>query len=435
MQLVGLILALVLLIVLSLKGIDLIAITIMSSLVVIVTSGLEWKTTLLDGYMGAFSSYAGTWMFVMVLGALFGRIMSETKSAHTIAVWVTERLGTKYCVLAIGIVTCLLTWAGISGFVIMFVIAPLAQVMMRENKIPRFLLPAIITFGNVPACGTLPYSIDVTNIIPTRYLGTNLGTAPILGIIGGLIIFLGGYWYVMRCIRKLQNKMDDTSVMATYAGIDLEQYDRSSWPPLWKALMPLLVVVAVVFPAQQVMDSIPAVILALGCACVTGILLNWNGMEKRSDVVRGGIESGLISLCTAASVMGFSGVVQLSPTFPDIIESIMAFELHPYIKEFVGINLLSGIVGSSTSGVTIFMENLSKRFLDMGLNPAAIHRIAPVSGAGLNSLPNGISVSITMSYTKVSYREGYFQVFVTSVILPVLAGIVITALCVFGVII
>ena len=35
------------------------------------------------------------------------------------------------------------------------------------------------------------------------------------------------------------------------------------------------------------------------------------------------------------------------------------------------------------------MENLSKRFLDMGLDPADIHRIAPVSGAGLNSCPTG----------------------------------------------
>lgn len=110
----------------------------------------------------------------------------------------------------------------------------------------------------------------------------------------------------------------------------------------------------------------------------------------------------------------------------------MAMGINPYVKEFVGINILSGIVGSSTSGVTIFMENLSKRFLDMGLDPADIHRIAPVSGAGLNSLPNGISVSIMMSYTKVSYRDGYWQVFVTSVILPVLAGTIITACAYLG---
>lgn len=432
MELFGLIIALILLIVLSLKGVDLIVITFLSSLVVILTNGLEWQSTLLSGYMSGFSNYAGTWMFVMVLGALFGRVMSDTKSAHTIALWMTERLGARYCVLAIGIVTCLLTWAGISGFVIMFVIAPLALVMMYENHIPRFMLPAIITFGNVPACGTLPYSIDVTNLIPTKYLPTTIGSAPVLGIIGGTIIFVGGYWYVMRCIRGLQKKMDGDAVNKTYSGITLENYDRSNWPPLWKALLPLLLVVGVLFTAQQFMESVPAVILALSIACVAGLLLNWNSLENRSELVRGGIESGLISLCTAAAVMGFSAVVQLSPAFPNIIEGIMNLEIHPYIKEFVGINILSGIVGSSTSGVTIFMENLSKRFLDMGLNPAAIHRIAPVSGAGLNSLPNGISVSITMAYTKVSYREGYFHVFVCSVILPVLAGTLITALCVMG---
>ena len=437
MQLAGLLLALVVLVTLSLLGVDLIVITFISSIIVIVTSGLDWQTALLSmevsSYLSKFSAYVGQWMFVMALGALFGKIMSETKSAHTIAVWVTERLGTKYCVFAIGLVTCLLTWAGISGFVIMFVIAPLALVMMKENNIPRFLLPAIITFGNVPACGTLPYSIDVTNIIPTAYLGTNLGSAPVLGIIGGLIIFACGYIYVMNCIRKSHVSMDTAAVAATFQGIEMEEYDRESWPPLWKAFMPLLVIIAVVFPAQQVMDSIPAVMLALGGACVTGLLLNWKQLEgRRASTVKEGVSSGINSLCTAAAVMGFSGVVQLSPVFPEIIEAVMNLNLNAYLKEFVAINVLSGVVGSSTSGVTIFMDNLSKRFLDMGLNPAAIHRLAPVSGCGLNSLPNGISVSITMSYTKVSYRDGYWQVFVTSVIFPLIAGAVVSVLCIAG---
>ena len=116
--------------------------------------------------------------------------------------------------------------------------------------------------------------------------------------------------------------------------------------PSGRRCFPLAVVVAVVFPAQQLMDSLPAVVLALSSACAVGLAVNWKTMEHRSQAVRGGVESGLISLCTAASVMGFSSVVQLSPAFPGIIEGIMAMGINPYVKEFVGINILSGIVGS-----------------------------------------------------------------------------------------
>lgn len=61
----------------------------------------------------------------------------------------------------------------------------------------------------------------------------------------------------------------------------------------------------------------------------------------------------------------------------------MSMNIHPYFTEYLGVNMIAGIVGSSTAGVTIFMQNLAQRFLDMGMNPAAIHRIAPVSAAGL----------------------------------------------------
>lgn len=432
MESIGILLALIVLIVLSMKGFDLITTTTVAALVVIVTNSLDWQEALLNGYMTSFVGFTKSWLFVMVLGALFGRIMSESKSAHTMAGWMTGKMGGGYAVLAIGIVSCVFTLLGISGFVIMFVIAPLAQVVMKENNIPRTLLPAIISLGTVPACGTLPYSIDVTNMIPTEYLGTNLGAAPGLGLLGGLIIFGLGYWYIMNTSKKFQKQMSQEDIDATYAGVELPNEDRTTWPPLWKAILPLADVIAVVLIAQNHMDAIPSVILALSSACIIGILLNWKTLLHKPQLIRSGVENGLISLATASSVIGFSGVIQLSPAFPNIIEGIMSMNIHPYFTEYIGVNIIAGIVGSSTAGVTIFMQNLAQRFLDMGMNPAAIHRIAPVSAAGLNTLPNSISASLTISYTKLTYRNSYFHMFMCSVVFPLIAGLCVTTLCVMG---
>lgn len=434
MEILGILLALVVLIVLSMKGFDLITTTSVAALVVIFSNGLDWQDALMNGYMSSFIGFTKSWLFVMVLGALFGRIMSESKSAHTMAGWMTRKMGARYAVLAIGIIACVFTLLGISGFVIMFVIAPLAQVVMKENNIPRTLLPAVIGLGTVPACGTLPYSIDVTNMIPTEYLGTGLGAAPGLGILGGLIIFGLGYWYIMSAAKKFQSKMSQAEIDATFAGVELPKEEQSFWPPMWKAVLPLADVIIVVLTAQKFMEAVPSVILALSSACIVGILLNWNVLSSKPQLIRSGVESGLISMATASSVIGFSGVIQLSPAFPNIIEGIMSMNIHPYFTEYLGVNMIAGIVGSSTAGVTIFMQNLAQRFLDMGMNPAAIHRIAPVSAAGLNTLPNSITASLTISYTKLTYRNSYFHMFVCSVIFPLLAGLIVTTLCVMGIV-
>lgn len=370
----------------------------------------------------------------MVLGALFGKIMSESRSAHTLAHYMTKMLGVKYSLLAIGIVECVFTLLGISGFVIMFVMVPLAQVMMYSNRIPRTLLPAIVGLGTVPACGVLPYSIDVTNIIPTQYLGTTLGAAPVLGIIGGLIIFVLGYIYIVATSKRFQSAMTDAQIEATFAGVDFQAEDSSQWPPIWKAALPLVDVIAVVLLTQNYlkMEAVPAVVLALSSACLVGLVFNLNTLGNKAKLIRSGVENGLISLATASSVIGFSGVIQMCPDFNNLIDAVMSMDLHPYFVEYLGVNLIAGIVGSSTSGVTIFMEQLGQRFLDMGMNPIAIHRIAPVAAAGLNTLPNSITASLTMAYTKLSYRDAYIHMFVTSVIIPLIAGFVVTVLCVIG---
>lgn len=57
MAMFGIILALVVLIVLSMKGFDLITVTGLAALVVIFTNGLNWQEALLDGYMTSFVGF------------------------------------------------------------------------------------------------------------------------------------------------------------------------------------------------------------------------------------------------------------------------------------------------------------------------------------------------------------------------------------------
>src|SRR5690554_2806517 len=98
---IGLLASLVLLIYLTMKGINIIIAAILSSILVALTGGLNLETALTENYMTGFTDYFASWFLVFLLGAIFGKIMQETKSAESIAQWVKRTAGAKRAVFAV----------------------------------------------------------------------------------------------------------------------------------------------------------------------------------------------------------------------------------------------------------------------------------------------------------------------------------------------
>ena len=85
LSMIGLIVSLVLLIYLTLKGINIIVAAILCSIILAVTGGLNLQTAMMENYMDGFTDYFSSWFLVFLLGAIFGKVMQETKSADSIA--------------------------------------------------------------------------------------------------------------------------------------------------------------------------------------------------------------------------------------------------------------------------------------------------------------------------------------------------------------
>src|SRR5699024_7701084 len=119
-----------------------------------------------------------------------------TDLANTITRW----LGPARAVFATVLTSALMTYGGISVFVAVFVMFPLARELFRVADIPRRLIPATIALGILTFTMTaIPGAPQVQNIIPGQFFQTSTFAAPALGIVGGTIVFLVGmFWLEFR---------------------------------------------------------------------------------------------------------------------------------------------------------------------------------------------------------------------------------------------
>src|SRR5690606_11915236 len=75
----------------------------------------------------------------------------------------------------------------------------IANALFRQADIPKRLLPAAIALGSFTFTMTaLPGTPAIQNAIPMPFFGTNAFAAPVLGVVAGLILRLGGTLWLNR---------------------------------------------------------------------------------------------------------------------------------------------------------------------------------------------------------------------------------------------
>ena len=101
---IGLLLAAIIFVVAIWKGLDVFTSTILVSFIIILTSWMDWWTSLssyAEGYVGFIQNN----VFVLVIGAVFGELMAASGCAESIANVVTEKMGAKRVIMSIALIT------------------------------------------------------------------------------------------------------------------------------------------------------------------------------------------------------------------------------------------------------------------------------------------------------------------------------------------
>lgn len=428
---IGLIVAIILLVVLIIKGIDMITATVITASVILITSGLDLKEGLLSTFSAGTGAFVSSWFLILGLGGIFGQLVLETGLATKIAGTLTDKLGTKMVGLVILICTFFITLLGINGYIMVFVLYPIADNLLRKNKMDRRVLPFLLLGGGASANG-FAYSLDICNVLPSNYLNTSLGSAPLLSIIFTGILAVCYFVYFNYAQKQSHKKHTEEELLAMYKDTGNDENDKEL-PGIFISALPFVLVLACVVITSSWGTS-PSIMFSL----VVGILLIVCTQFKRigniKSSIKTGSSSGLSSMLTVASVMGLSKVLGASPAFQDLQQAVLAMNMPAYLKAFFGTTILTGLTGSAISGETIFMESFSSAFVDMGVNIQALHRIVVESALILNKLPNSSVAILTMSICGCSLKESYKHIILGTTIPAFIAGLVIALLATVGVV-
>jgi H+/gluconate symporter-like permease len=437
--------ALVLLIAGAWRGISVLVLAPVLALLAALASGAP----VLAGYTQVFMQAAGGFVVaffpLFLLGALFGKVMEASGAAARLASAIAAALGPKNAILAVVIACAVLTYGGVSLFVVAFAAWPLARALFAQTDLPARLIPATIALGAFTFTMTaLPGTPSIQNAIPMATFGTTLFAAPGLGLIAGAVMLgLGVLWLQLR-VRML----------AGDAPPDAPETPARDQPlALWVALLPIVSVGVVtlamgslILPALDTsylanaaygatelsrVKGLWSVITALGIALALALILSRPPQIMR--VLNSGAESALLPLFNTASLVGFGAVIATLPGFEVLRISLEGLSGgHVLISAALSSGALAGITGSASGGMSIALDVLGPALLaqavDQGIDPALLHRVVAVATGGLDTLPHNGAVITLLGICGMTHRQAYGDIFVVAVIVPTFACALIIGL-------
>lgn len=451
----GLFGSLALLIILALRGGNIVFSALLASLVVIVTNPISLADSLNQyftfGKLGAFS-FAGKFFILFACGAMFGRVMGESKAAASIAYALADKLGAKRALWIVTLACALLTYSGVVVFVIIFAIYPLGLKLIEQAKIPKRLLVSAIALGSGTFTLTaLPGTPSIQNVISSSALGTDLFAAPLLGLIATAIMFGAGILYLekQRKTALNNNEVCISNHLEDDASTNKETVVEANYLPHWLlAIIPLFVVIICILSPRLLIaiygaeltvgDSLLSQIMlfattqlilwpsiALFIGCIVGLTLFKLVRNQAIKVLGDGTQDSILPLINTAAVIGFGGIVTQTQGFTDFVQFLLTIDLPPLISMFVSVSLSSAVVGSSAGGLQIFLQTMAPAYLEMGIPADVLHRIATIASGGFDSLPHCGAIVAILTITGMTHKQAYKDMFIITVLIPVIATITI----------
>lgn len=443
MSVFAIVISLVLLTFIAYRGYSVILFAPICALLAVLLSGGVLLPNYTEVFLVKGMGFAKNYFPIFLLGAVFGKVMENGGLAKSIAHWIMKKLGKKATVIGVVLATGILSYGGVSVFVVGFAVYPLGAALFKEADIPKRLLPATLALGMFTfAMTAFPGTPQIQNIIPTKYFGTDAFAAPAMGIIGGLLIMgFGIAWIEMR-IRKARAAGEGYGEGHINEPTEVGSEDNLISPLL--AIVPLIAVLILNFTLTNAIKNwnpemvkpfgvtltavapIWALIIAIAVGVVLAIIVGWKNIKTEKNLqaaLNAGALGSLLAIMNTASEVGYGSVVSSMPGFAVVSKSLMGiFPSNPMVSESITINVLAGVTGSASGGMSIALEAMGKHYLTaataVGISPELLHRIASMSSGGFDSLPHNGAIITLLAICGLTHKQSYKDIGMISVIIP-----------------
>jgi H+/gluconate symporter-like permease len=402
---------------------------------------------------------------VFLLGAVFGKLIELSGFSKAIVAGSLRLLGSGRAMLSIVLVCALLTYGGVSLFVVVFAVYPFAAELFRQSDIPKRLIPATIALGAFTfTMDSLPGTPQIQNIIPSGFFGTDAWAAPVLGTIGACFILALGLGYLEWRRRQALAAGEGYGTQLRNEPAPVDDSVRLAHPLV--ALLPLVLVgvsnklfslwipraygasheflpgvIGDVKPVVQEISKVAAVWAVEGAllvGIVSVLLLAWRSVRARfAEGSQAAIGGALLASMNTASEYGFGAVIAALPGFLVIADALRAIP-NPLVNEAVTVTALAGITGSASGGMSIALAAMAQTFINAanasGIPMEVLHRVAAMASGGMDTLPHNGAVITLLAVTGLSHRQSYKDIFALTLIKTTAVFVVIAAFYAFGVV-
>ncbi|MDR7100299.1 H+/gluconate symporter-like permease [Lysobacter niabensis] len=394
---------------------------------------------------------------VFVLGALFGKLIELSGFSRSIVTSTLRVFGASRAMLSIVAVCALLTYGGVSLFVVVFAVYPFAAELFRQGNIPKRLIPGTIALGAFTfTMDALPGTPQIQNIIPTSFFGTDSWAAPLLGVTGAVFILVVGLSYLewrRRVAFKRGEGYGDPATLvnepAVFAGTALAHPFVAILPlvlvgvsnKLFSVLIPhgygsshafTPAVIGNAAPVVQEISKVAAIWAVQGALLVgilTVLVFAWRLVKASfAEGSKSAIGGALLASMNTASEYGFGAVIAALPGFVVVADALAAIP-NPLVNEAVTVTALAGITGSASGGMSIALAAMADSFIAnaqaAGIPMEVLHRVAAMASGGMDTLPHNGAVITLLAVTGLTHRQSYKDVFAITVIKTLAVFVVI----------
>ena len=433
MSAIVVLISLVLFFVLCYRGVGVIPVAVILSLLVSLTVEGGITAGIWNYFASGMGGFAGGLCLTFITGSVFGGFMTASGSSECIGRTLINKFGPKFGPYSLIIFVMALSYVGVGSFV--FLGAILAFSLMKASNLPRQIACVAIVGAGYLSSWYLPGTTGASNLLMTGAYGTNTYGGAALGVFACVLGLSLNIIYINWLIKRYRKKgigYTETEMERQLGASEMANRTMADLPSFVISIIPLLLVIVLCLIFQLVLKigSYPACTLAQLCGIVVCCLLNWKRFEDKLSVINKSALTAVVPLIQTCVVVGYASIVTSTSAYTALMEKVGGLNMNPYLLVVVATALFAFIGADPMSGISMTAKTVGQTALQMGAKPGLLHRLTMISATTFDSMPHNGNLNATMNFLGLTHKEVYTDVIGCAIVIPLIVTTASTILSV-----